>query len=52
MRNKWAAALDNHEAENPTPIMRTVAGEVIEAGYLPETLEDDFVAAGEPDSTV
>ena len=49
MRNKWTAALDNHEAENPPPIMKTIDGRVIEAGYLPETLADDFVGAGESD---
>ena len=51
MRNKWTAALDNHEAENPPPIIRTVDGEVVEAGYLPETLREDFVSASEPDAT-
>jgi DNA topoisomerase-1 len=50
VRNKWAAALDNHEAENPPPVIQTVDGEVVEAGYLPETLREDFVAASEPDA--
>jgi len=43
--------LDNHEAENPPPVMRTVEGEVIEAGYQPETLGDDSVVAVASDAT-
>ena len=51
VRNKWAAALDNHEAENPPPVIQTIEGKVVESGYQPETLGEEFVAAGESDST-
>ncbi|MEC7564099.1 MAG: type I DNA topoisomerase [Planctomycetota bacterium] len=43
IRKKWEAALENHESENPAPIIKTVEGQVCEAGYQPEELQEDYV---------
>ena len=40
-RAKWEAALARHEEENPAPVVKTVDGEVVEAGYRPEPLREN-----------
>jgi len=41
IRAKWEAALSRHEEENPAPIIKTVDGEIVEAGYRPEPLREN-----------
>ena len=41
VRAKWEAALARHEEENPAPIIKTVDGEIVEAGYRPERLREN-----------
>ncbi|MGC6450240.1 MAG: DNA topoisomerase [Pirellulaceae bacterium] len=41
IRAKWEAALARHEEENPAPVIKTVDGEVVEAGYRPEPIREN-----------